>query len=951
MRGNMTRKEFRELASRRYLYLDGATGSNLMKAGMPSGVCPEQWILEHREVMLRLQREYVEAGTDILYCPTFTANRIKLEEYHLADRMEEMIRELVGISKEAAERKGEENFLARETAAEKGLAIEEIAEDAPAAGNWLAEGASAAGNGIAEKVSIAGNWLAEGAPAAGAGSAKKVWIAGDLTMTGRQLRPQGTMELEDLIDVYKEQIRIMAEAGVDLLVVETMMSLQEARAALIAAKEVCDLPVMVTLTFEQSGRTLFGTDALTASVCLEALGASAVGANCSTGPAAMEEVIRTMAEAVHIPVIAKPNAGLPMADASGNTRYDMDAETFGEEMKLLAGAGATVLGGCCGTSPEYIRRLRLAMKEIPFSRPEPTTGLHYLTSERRTLAFSLDQGFFVVGERINPTGKKALQAQLREGNFDMVVRFAEEQTACGAQVLDINMGMSGIDEKAMMLQAIEEVAGVTDLPLSLDSSHVEVLEEALRRYPGRALINSISLEKEKYEKLLPLAAKYGAMFILLPLSDRGLPENLDEKKEIIRRIVNRALELGLKKEDIVVDGLVTTVGANKKAALETLETIRFCREQGLATICGLSNISFGLPERSFVNAAFLTLAIEAGLTMAIANPSQELLMGCSLAADLLLNKEGADLRYIEFAGALREVREKEAARQASEPRRVPGDRQSSGFRQDSGSCQVSGLPQGQATEGAVPGQSAELPQGQATLRPTEKRQISGSTQSSSSSEPPVEGSSARQEVFQAVLRGNRKGIVSLVQKALEQGEEASALLNQVLLPAINQVGEYFDRGKYFLPQLIGSAEAMKSAIEVLEPLLMQEQSGEEMPVVVIATVEGDIHDIGKNLVALMLKNYGFQVIDLGKDVPARRIIEAAREHHARIIGLSALMTTTMQRMKEVIALAREEGLPVKIMIGGAVVTPEYAEEIGADGYSADAAEAVRVAKELLTEEF
>lgn len=820
----MTREEFKVFSENHILYLDGATGSNLVKAGMPSGVCPESWILEHRDVMLDLQKKYVKAGTNILYAPTFTANRVKLAEYHLEQKMHSMIHDLVDISREAA-----------------------------------------AGSTV-----------------------QKVYVAGDLTMTGEQLAPMGTMDLETLIDIYKEQINCLVEAGVDILVVETMMSLAETRAALIAAKEVCDLPVMVTLTFEKDGRTLYGTDAKTAAIVVESLGACAVGVNCSTGPASMKNIIADMASVTRIPIIAKPNAGLPFVDEAGNTCYSMQAEEFAEEMKILVEAGATILGGCCGTSPEYIAAIHDSFGvEATVNVPRRPEGIRYLTSERQTLEFGLDGNFIIVGERINPTGKKLLQAQLREGNMEKVLQFAEEQEACGAKVLDVNMGMSGIDEKAMMLRALEEISGVTNLPLSLDSSYVEVLEAALRNYPGRALINSISLETEKFEKLLPIAAKYGAMFILLPLSDKGLPENLEEKKRIIQTIYDRAIELGLCREDIIVDGLVTTVGANKKAALETLETIRFCKEKGLATICGLSNISFGMPERSFVNTAFLTLAIREGLTMAIANPSQELLVSCALATDLLLAKDEADIRYIEYANDVKERREeKEAGSDA---------KTSSG-----------------ATDQSVALQENAL----------------------------------RSNLRNAVLKGNRNGIVRITQEALDGGEDPTALLNEVLLPAINTVGDLFDKGKYFLPQLIASAEAMKNSIELLEPLLQKNVSGEDMPTVVIATVEGDIHDIGKNLVSLMLKNHGFHVIDLGKDVSKETIIAAAKEHNAKFIALSALMTTTMQRMREVVEAAKAEGVEAKIIIGGAVITQEYADEIGADGYSKDAADAVKLAKRL-----
>ena len=722
----MTREEFITLSKDHILYLDGATGSNLVKAGMPSGVCPEQWILEHQDVMLQLQKDYVQAGTNILYAPTFTANRVKLAEYHLEKNMTSMIRDLVAISKKAAE-------------------------------------------------------STPGHP---------VYVAGDLTMTGEQLKPMGKMELETLIDIYKEQILCLVDAGADLLVVETMMSLAETRAALIAAKEVCDLPVIATLTFEADGRTLFGTDAKTAAIVLESLGASAIGANCSTGPAQMESIISEMVSHTRIPVIAKPNAGLPFLDENGTTCYNMEAEEFAEEMEVLVNAGATILLGCCGTTPEFIRQIHERFgtdaKVAASRRPD---GIRYLTSERITHSFGLDDGFFVVGERINPTGKKALQAQLREGSFEKVIQFAEEQDACGAKVLDINMGMSGIDEKASMLRALEEVSGVTNLPLSLDSSYVEVLEAALRNYPGRALVNSVSLETEKFEKLLPIVAKYGAMFILLPLSDAGLPKDIEEKKEIIHKIYDRALSLGMCKEDIVVDGLVATVGANPKAALETLETIRYCKENGFATICGLSNISFAMPERSFVNTAFLTLAIQAGLTMAIANPSQELLMSCALAADLLLNKEEAALRYIEYAGGVRERREEKEAELAKK---------------------------------------LALLENQGT---TAKTGTAGNAAKETTADNGPQINEMQDKLKTAVLKGNRNGIVKITKEALESGEKPAELLNQVLLPAINQVGEFFDQGKYFLPQLIASAEAMKNSIEVLEPLLQTGGTGEEMPVV------------------------------------------------------------------------------------------------------------------------
>lgn len=825
----MTKEAFWKFCKERILYLDGATGSNLMKQGMPAGVCPESWILEHSEILKKLQQDYIEAGSDIVYAPTFTSNRIKLAEYGLAEKTEEFNKRLVAISKEAA--------------------------------------------------------------------AGKALVAADLTMTGKQLAPMGTLDFEELVEVYKEQLGCCIEAGVDLVVVETMMSLQESRAALIAAKEICDLPVMVTMTFEADGRSLFGTDAQTAAIVLESLGAAAIGANCSTGPDKMAEVIRAMAEVTTIPLIAKPNAGLPSLDENGMTVYDMDAETFGREMVQLAEAGAGILGGCCGTTPVYIKKLVESTKNIPVKERE-RKPLRYLTSERQTLAFGLDDPFIIVGERINPTGKKKLQAQLREGSLDMVLSFAQEQEECGAGILDINMGMSGIDEKAMMLQVLSEVTAVTSLPLAIDSSHVDVIEAALRRYPGRALINSISLEHEKFEKLLPIARKYGAMFILLPLSDAGLPKDIQEKISIIHTITERAYLLGMNREDIVVDGLVATVGANPQAALETLETIRYCKENGLATICGLSNISFGLPERSFVNTAFLTMAIQAGLTMAISNPSQDLLVNCAAASDLLLHKREADIRYIERMGRWRELHPVEQTK----------------------------IPQGHAGAG----------------KPREVQTQAGKqTTGETASDDPLS------KVKEAVLKGNKRRIVEITKEAVAEGIAPRKLLDDALLPGIGEVGELFDSGKYFLPQLIAGAEAMKLAIEYLEPLMSDGEDREVLPTIVIATVKGDIHDIGKNLVALMLRNHGFQVIDLGKDVPRETIVEEAQKHDASIIALSALMTTTMQEMRHVIAYAKEQGIKAKIIIGGAVITQDFADEIGADGYSQDAAEAVKLTRRIL----
>ena len=805
----MNKTDFRRLFDEKILILDGATGTNLMNAGMPLGVCPEKWILEHPQVMVDLQTAYLEAGTDILYAPTFTCNRIKLNEYGLAEKLTLMNSELVKLSQKAV---------------------------------------AAAGHGL---------------------------VAGDITMTGEMLYPMGKLQFEELVDVYKEQIKVLDESGCDLLVVETMMSLAETRAAVIAANEISDLPIIASLTFNEDGRTLYGTDPVTAVNVLQNLGVSAIGVNCSTGPDKMVDLVKQMKSIAFIPVFAKPNAGMPEL-IDDKSVYRMTPDEFAQDMKMIIEAGANMVGGCCGTRPDHIK----ALSDMAAQMPVPEISCEHVrcvSSERASLRIDLDAPFKVVGERINPTGKKKLQAELREGSLELVMNMAEEQVENGASILDINVGMNGINEREMMLKVVYQVSQAVNLPLCLDSSSPEVLEAALRIYPGRALVNSVSLEKVKMEEILPLVRKYGAMFILLPLSDKGLPESSQEKEDIINTVLHTAFEIGFTKNDVVVDGLVATVGAQKDAAINCLKTINYCYNNGLATICGLSNISFGLPERMFVNTAFLTMAIERGLTMAIANPSQTMLMNAAYASDMLLFKEESDVRYIENVKAL---------------------------------------------DIAAPGNGAS----------------GGKTGSD------LDGKS---QIFIDVLKGNKRSILSDVHTALDSGNDPQSIIDNDLIGAINEVGKLFEKKKYFLPQLISSAETMEMAIGVISPLVLNDKDSSDMPTIVVATVEGDIHDIGKNLVVLMLRNYGFNVIDLGKDVPCDTIIESAIKNNASVIGLSALMTTTMVKMKDVVEAVREKGLSCKVIIGGAVITQSYADEIGADGYSEDAADCVLVVKRLL----
>ena len=809
----MKREDFARLLKNRILCLDGATGTNLMAAGMPLGVCPEQWILEHPETLIDLQVRFLEAGTNIVYAPTFTCNRIKLKEYHLESKTKEMNERLVALSREAVRRCN--------------------------------------GRG---------------------------YVAGDMTMTGRQLFPIGDLQFEELVDVYKEQAAALLSAGVDLFVVETMMSLQETRAAVIAIRELSeDIPVIASLTFREDGKTLFGSTPEVSVIVLQGLGADAVGLNCSTGPEEMTELLERMKRYATVPVFAKPNAGMPELE-NGVSVYKMTPKYFADCISDLVDAGANLVGGCCGSSVEHIRAVKQRVRGLspvaPLEHP-----VRVLTSERALQEIRTDGPFLVVGERINPTGKKKLQASLREGSLDLVSEMAVSQEENHAHVLDINMGLNGIDEKEMMLRAINEVTQLVSLPLCIDSSHVDIIEAALRIYPGRALINSVSLESAKTRPLFRIAKKYGAMCILLPVSDEGLPATAEERRANVDQLVKIALEEGLCMEDLCVDGLVSTVGADPMAARNTLDTIRYSHDElGLPTICGLSNISFGLPERINVNAAFLTMAISKGLTMAIANPGQEQLMNAAYASDLLLAKEGTDKIYVERVRPIT---------------------------------------------------------GSATAAPAAKP------------EDKQAGEPSRGPVYDCVLNGSKGRIVEEVKKQMEAGREAKQIIDDDLIPAITRVGELFEEKRFFLPQLIQGANAMDAAIAYLAPFLPSSEGKEPKGTIVFASVEGDVHEIGKNLCVLMLRNYGYTVIDLGKDVPAEDILKAAAEHKADIIALSALMTTTMMKMKEVVELAKEKKCRAKVIIGGAVISQSFADEIHADGYSADANECVKLVDRLL----
>ncbi len=800
----LKKNRIKALLGKQIVILDGATGTELQKRGMPAGVCPEAWCREHPQALQDVQRAYREAGSDIVYTCTFGANRLKLGEYGIKD-VRALNEELARLSRRAL-------------------------------------GADAL-------------------------------IAGDIGPTGRFVEPFGELPFEEAVAVFKEQVAGLLAGGVDLFVIETMMDIQEARAALLAVKESCDLFTLVTLTYEAGGRTLNGTDPVTALITLQSLGADAVGGNCSAGPAEMLPWLAAMKPCATVPLVAKPNAGLPRLHGD-KTHFDMDAATFGGFGEAFVKAGVNLLGGCCGTTPEHIAALRAATAGLS---PEPPRrrSVAALSSARTHLLLERNRPLFVIGERLNPTGKKQLQQELREGKMSLVRRMAREQESQGADLLDVNVGVPGIDEPPTMREVIRAVTAASTLPLVIDSPKVATIEAALRLYPGRALINSISGEREKVEKLLPLAAKYGAMFILLPLTDGEIPATAAGRAAIVRKVYGAARRYGYTKEDIVVDGLVMTVAANPEAPGETLKTVAWasgtfrCR-----TVLGVSNVSFGLPERKWLNAAFLALAQGRGLSMAIVNPAGEELQAVMKAADALMGRDRNAARYIgAFAGT------------------------------GAG---------GAATAPPAPGREA----------------------------------TAAERVYQDVLEGNREDIVSHLEAALPT-HSARELVDGQLIPAIMKVGELYEKQTYFLPQLMASAEAMKKGLAFLEPLL---EATPDRPAgkgkILLATVQGDIHDIGKNIVALMLRNHGYEVVDLGKDVATTAVIAAMKQHRPRAVGLSALMTTTMTVMKEVIAAARREGLATPFILGGAVVTAPYAASLNA-AYARDSVEAVRVIGGLL----
>ncbi|EFL49748.1 homocysteine S-methyltransferase [Solidesulfovibrio fructosivorans JJ]] len=702
------------------------------------------------------------------------------------------------------------------------------------------------------------------------------FVAGSVGPTGQFVAPLGKVTLRELVAAFVEQIRGLAAGGCDLIVGETHFDVAEAKALVLACREVCDLPVAVCMTYEGAA-SLTGSAPEVFVDVMENLGVDLIGVNCGAGPDDMRHVGEVYSRRLSTPFFVKPNAGMPRLE-NGQTVFPMGPEEFAEKTARFADLGAKALSGCCGTTPAHIAALAKALSGRSWTRPEaPDRPVLAVASRALTVALGGKSPCAVIGERINPTGKAELAAELVAGEYAKALAFAEEQAAAGASILDVNVGAPMVDETKTLPGLALELTKRQRLPLCLDSNNAEALTNALWASPATPLVNSISGEPGRMELLGPLCRDHGAPFILLPLKGRKLPVTAAERLAIIEELLAQAESLRIPRRLILVDALALTVSSKAEAGLACLETIRHCREAwGLPTVLGLSNISFGLPARELVNAAFFAMCLGAGLAAAIANPNVARLMETGAACEVLLDRDPQAGRFIE---------------------RYAGWKSSS------------------SGGGSAPAAAAKSEEGGSPLR-------------------------------QAVIKGRRAELDGLIDAALAEGRSPASILSEELIPGIMEVGERYERKEFFLPQLLVAAETMRAGFTRLEPLLA-ETSGAEKARIVMATVEGDIHDIGKNIVCLMLKNHGFEVIDLGKDVPAARIVDEAQQRKADIIGLSALMTTTMVRMEDTVRLVKERGLTAKVMVGGAVVTAAFAKSIGADAHAADAVDAVRQAKALI----
>ncbi len=807
----MNKKTFRQRAEKEILIIDGALGT-MLQLELPKGYCIELASVEKPDLLTAIHMSYLNAGADIITTNTFGGTRIKLEEYGLGKRANEINEAAAKLAKRVVESEGR-----------------------------------------------------NGHP----GSEKRM-VAGCVGPTGKLIAPIGPLEFDETYEAYREQALALAEGGVDLFILETFSDLKEVKIALLAIREATDLPIMVSLTFEEGFKTFTGTDPFTAANVLTSLDADAVGMNCSTGPEQMLEVLGRYAMTTDLPIIVQPNAGMPRLK-KGEIFYQVSPDEMASYGEKFVEIGASIVGCCCGSTPTFTAELSKRLKgKRPHSRPvEPFLRL---SSRVRTVEIGSGLPFCVIGERINPTNRDNLAEEIRTGKIDLVQQEAMSQAEQGAHILDVNIGVPNIDEERMMTKVIRGIENVADRPLSIDSVNEKVVEAALRESSGKPLINSVNGEEKSLDVMIPLAKRYGAGLLCLAVGGGGIPNKAEERIAILRNIIERAEKAGIRRQDLICDCLTLTVSAQQKRAEETLRALRMVKEElRLPTVLGVSNISYGLPERSIINSTFLSMAMASGLDAAIINPGDERIMESVKAASVLTVRDRDSRDYVQ--------------RYAKRKKKVGAEQVEHATVDDFG-------------------------------------------------------------ISRAVMNGNRDEIGTLVQRALAAGMSAMEINSQLLIPAIQEIGRRYDCKEIYLPQMIMAAETMQEAFKVLEHHFGASKDHYHATVL-LSTVKGDVHDIGKNIVGLFLKNHGFRVIDLGKDVSAGEIVRRAKEKGVDVIGLSALMTTTMVEMPVVIEALRKAGMKAKVIIGGAVVTKRYAQEIGADGYAKDAVEAVDIIKSLL----
>lgn len=699
------------------------------------------------------------------------------------------------------------------------------------------------------------------------------FVALDIGPSGKLLKPLGDLAFEDAVTVFGKTVQLGVKYGADLIVIETMNDSYETKAALLAAKEYSDLPVIVTNAYGEDGKLMTGASPAAMVAMLEGMGVDALGANCSLGPKQLRSVVLELLENASVPVVLKPNAGLPKS-VNGQTIYDVKEKDFAEEIADLVGKGVRVIGGCCGTTPAYIRTLHKLTAQM---QPLPLTEKNKTVISSYTHALEFDQAPLLIGERINPTGKKRFKQALVENDMDYILSEGVRQQEKGVHILDVNVGLPDIDEPAMLKRTVCELQAIIDLPLQIDTSDVDAMEAALRCYNGKAMINSVNGKQESMEAIFPLVKKYGGLVVALTLDESGIPATAEGRIQIAEKILRTAAAYGIAKKDIIFDTLAMTISADQSAAYHTLTALeRIKHELGCHTSLGVSNVSFGLPVRDAINAAFFALALEHGLSAAIMNPYSADMMKTYYAYKAI---RGLDENCADYIAASAQFAAVAAAPKAAE-------------------------------------QKAELPAGQSELQ-------------------------------YAVIKGLKEQAAAIT-KTMLNSTAPLEIVNREIIPALNTVGIGFEKKTVYLPQLLMSAEAAKSAFEVIKTFMSGTTGAANKGIFVLATVHGDIHDIGKNIVRLLLENYGFEVVDLGKDVPAEVIVNAVKEKHAPLVGLSALMTTTVPAMEDTIAMLKADAPWCKTVVGGAVLTQEYADKVGADKYAKDAMETVRYAEHVVS---